>query len=119
MTSFFFFCSYKQLEFSARCLAKCMTFTYHDLDFCQVLPGESRPDRAALVRFASPDEAKWIVERVFPACFDFGDLRSRLTGCFTTAIFFVPGQWRILGSAWSYYSAFGMSSSFPMGSWCG
>lgn len=57
-----------------------MTFTYHDLDFCQVLPGESRPDRAALVRFASPDEAKWIVERVFPADFDFGDLRSRLTG---------------------------------------
>lgn len=85
-----------------------MTLTYHDLDFCQVLPGESRPDRAALVRFASPDEAKWIVERVFPAKFVIGDIRSRLT-----AIVFVPGQWRILGFAWSYYSAFGMCSSFP------
>jgi hypothetical protein len=30
---------------------------------CQVLPGEGRPDRAALVRFGSADEAKWIVER--------------------------------------------------------
>ena len=30
---------------------------------CQVLPGEGRPDRAALVRFGSTDEAKWIVER--------------------------------------------------------
>ena len=38
-------------------------------DVChQVLPGEGRPDRAAMIRFASVDEAAWIVERVIPAC---------------------------------------------------
>ena len=67
------------------------------------------------MRFASPDEAKWIVERVFPADFDVGDIHwtFKVGRVFITAIFFVPGQWRILGFAWSYYSAFGMSSSFP------
>lgn len=28
----------------------------------QVLPGEGRPDRAAMVRFGSVEEAKWVVE---------------------------------------------------------
>lgn len=37
---------------------------YGNVVSCKVLPGEGRPDRAALVRFGSADEAKWIVERV-------------------------------------------------------
>ena len=32
--------------------------------FPEVLPGEGRPDRAALVRFSSVGEATWIVENV-------------------------------------------------------
>ncbi|CAE7263007.1 elavl2 [Symbiodinium sp. CCMP2592] len=38
--------------------------TYGNVVSCKVLPGEGRPDRAALVRFATVDEAAWVVENV-------------------------------------------------------
>lgn len=38
--------------------------TYGNVVSCKVLPGEGRPDRAALVRFATADEAAWVVENV-------------------------------------------------------
>jgi len=37
---------------------------YGNVISCKVLPGEGRPDRAALIRFSSVEEATWIVETV-------------------------------------------------------
>ena len=53
----------------------------------QVLPGEGRPDRAALVRFATVDEAAWVVENVVPARF----LPVQSWRC--SGLFLLTGEW--------------------------